>query len=192
MTWIQTYRGKQFWPLKPKTEDVHILDIAQGLSQEIRFTGQCSPAMTVAQHSVLVSHLVPPEHALWGLLHDAGEAYLWDICRPIKPHIWIEIDGRMHRASDVEDRILHCVAERFGLPWPMPPAVKDMDTRLVVREAKVVMKPPPAPWDIDAEPAEIEFTPQTMEHAKLSFLERFVELTEAGIYSPQPALEGCR
>ena len=90
------------------------------------------------------------------------------------------VDGEMQRFTEVEDRLMRCIAERFNLSWPMPKVVKEIDTRMVVTEAKVVMKPPPVPWDIDAEPLEIEIVPQTMEQSKLAFLERFIELTGMG------------
>ena len=63
-----------------------LVEIATGLAQTIRFSGQLG-LLTVAQHSVGVSLLVPSE--LWvaaklGLLHDASEAYLGDVPTPLK------------------------------------------------------------------------------------------------------------
>ena len=57
-------------------------DIAHGLSQTCRFTGQTSEFYSVAQHSVIVSHLVEPPHQLGALFHDASEAMMGDIIRP--------------------------------------------------------------------------------------------------------------
>jgi uncharacterized protein len=82
--WIQTYTGKQFWPLSPLPEDIVIEDIAHALSMQCRFGGHVRTFYSVAQHSVHVSLLVEPQYALWGLLHDAAEAYLVDLPRPIK------------------------------------------------------------------------------------------------------------
>jgi hypothetical protein len=79
----------KFHPWDAKTEDIHIEDIAWGLSNECRFGGQ-SPWLSVAEHSLNVSALMaghPTQslnHQLVGLLHDAAEAYLKDIPTPIK------------------------------------------------------------------------------------------------------------
>src|SRR4051812_31750950 len=82
--YIQTYSGTEFWPLSPKAADVKLIDIAHALSNKCRFAGHCREFYSVAQHSVLVSRQLPDEFKLWGLLHDAGEAYFADIPNPIK------------------------------------------------------------------------------------------------------------
>ena len=74
--WIQTYTGRQFWPLDPRIEDIDIHDIAHALSHQCRYSGHCLRFYSVAEHSVLLSHHVAGEHMLWALLHDAWEAYL--------------------------------------------------------------------------------------------------------------------
>jgi len=87
--WIATYTGGRFYPLDPRPEDVCIADIAHSLSQICRFNGQTLQFYSVAQHSVLVSKLLgqggpSPIHEFMGLKHDAAEAYLCDLVRPIK------------------------------------------------------------------------------------------------------------
>lgn len=82
--WIQTYTGRQFWPLDPKPEEVCIEDIAHALSQQCRYAGHTIRFYSVAQHSVEIALRVPRAAALWGLLHDAAEAYLVDLPRPVK------------------------------------------------------------------------------------------------------------
>jgi hypothetical protein len=85
--WIQTYSGRQFWPLDPRVEDVHLEDIAHALSNVCRYTGHVREFYSVAEHSVHVSWSCEPEDALWGLLHDASEAYLADMARPVKQNM---------------------------------------------------------------------------------------------------------
>ena len=87
--WISTQSVKQFNFLNPKVEDIHILDIAHSLSQLCRFGGHADRFYSVAEHSINVATLLEQQDAnkitiLAGLLHDATEAYLGDVPRPIK------------------------------------------------------------------------------------------------------------
>jgi len=82
--WGVTFTGRKFWPQDPQVGDVDIRDIAHHLSLQCRFAGACRGMYSVAQHSVLVSRLCTPPNQLVGLLHDASEAYLQDIIRPLK------------------------------------------------------------------------------------------------------------
>ncbi len=81
---MQTFSRTMFYPLDPHPEDVHIVDIAHALANICRFGGHAKRFYSVAQHSVLVSRIVEPEDALHGLMHDAAEAYVGDVVRPIK------------------------------------------------------------------------------------------------------------
>src|SRR4051812_20612492 len=82
--WMQTYTGRAFWPLDAQPEDVDPLDIAAALSMLCRYGGHVSRFYSVAEHCLLMSEAVAPEHALWALLHDATEAYMGDMVRPLK------------------------------------------------------------------------------------------------------------
>jgi uncharacterized protein len=85
--WITTATGRQFFPLEPRIDDICIEDIAHALGAVNRFNGHTGVPYSVAQHSVLLSrHLAPdgPLIALVALLHDASEAYLGDVPRPLK------------------------------------------------------------------------------------------------------------
>ena len=87
---MRTYTGGKMSLLAPNVDDVRIEDIAHGLSQLCRFTGQCNELYTVAEHSVRVAkdakerHGLNPHGVLAALLHDAAEAYLGDVARPVK------------------------------------------------------------------------------------------------------------
>ena len=113
--WFQTATGKQFWPLDPHPDEVCIEDIAHHLANQCRFAGACRAFYSVAQHSVLVSCAVPSEDQKWGLLHDAAEAYLQDLIRPIKAASAL---GEEYRK--IEDLVLRAVCEQFGLPVEEP------------------------------------------------------------------------
>lgn len=127
-SWIQTYSSTKFYPLEPRPEDVSIVDIAHALANVCRFAGHVSEHYSVAQHSVLVSKLVAPEDALWGLMHDAAEAYTGDLPRPIKRAI--------PQFAKIEERLLEVIAQRFNLTLPVPTGVWYFDNVVLAMEAR--------------------------------------------------------
>lgn len=131
---MQVTSGKPFWPLDPDPRDVSIRDIARALSMTCRYGGHVKAFYSVAQHSIELSKLVHVEHRLAALLHDASEAYVGDLIRPIKLMLpeFVEIEKRVERA----------VAERFHLPDLCPPEVKDADTRIVANEMRDLLAEP--------------------------------------------------
>ena len=126
--WFQTYTGKCFWILDHAPEDVDIYDIAHALSLTCRFGGHCKTFYSVAEHSVNVSLLCPERFALWGLLHDATEAYLPDVLRPVKP--------LLEGFKDIENALMRTISMKFDLGFGgMPPEVKSVDDRILADEA---------------------------------------------------------
>lgn len=167
--WIQTFTGGQFFPMDPKAEEMSIEDIASALSKICRFNGHCNKFYSVAQHSVLVSQRVPPQFALEGLLHDAAEAYITDLPRPIK----IGLDDY----ARAEQNIMRVVAERFNLcSYLMPESVKDVDEAMLATEKRDLMAKEPAPWTIEGLPYSEVITPWTPEESEARFMERYNEL----------------
>lgn len=136
--WVQIHSGEPFYPLSPKPEDINIDDIAHALGMVCRYGGHCTRFYSVAEHSWLMSHTVAPEHALWALLHDAAEAYVGDMVRPLK-HVMPEFMA-------AEDRIMEAITTKFNLPGQMPDQVKEHDTRIVVDEREQIMAPSRLPW----------------------------------------------
>lgn len=136
--WAQTYTARAIWPAHPRKDEVNIHDIAHALALSCRWTGHVRRHYSVAQHSVLVSHLVPLRHALAALLHDASEAYVSDIARPVKP----EIKGY----DDVEERLLRTILRRYGLGGQLPKSVKYADNIMLFTEHRDLLRAAPRPW----------------------------------------------
>jgi len=168
--WMQTASGRVFWPIDPRPEEIFIEDIAHALGMMCRYNGHCTKFYSVAEHSWIVSHHVPKEFALLGLLHDASEAYIADIVRPAKRFISGYVEA--------EDRIMTAVCQRFGLPDGLHPEVKRIDNAILVDEAKFVMGPKPMPWHFPEPGLGLKFIAGwSPSDAKAMFLERFYELT---------------
>lgn len=166
--WIQTRTGRQFWPLDPYPEDFDIEDIASSLSKLCRYNGHCSQFYSVAEHSVLVSWILPPEFALCGLLHDGTEAYCADVPRPLKPFLT--------GYAEIEDRIWRALAMRFGLPEKMPKEVIEADTAVLLAE-KLPLMGPKYRWRIPGTPAQVLIRGLGPDEARHAFLQRFYELS---------------
>lgn len=164
--YIQTYTSVKFYPLDPRASEIRIEDIAHGLSNICRFNGQSIKFYSVAEHSVHISNHVPLEYALWGLLHDAPEAYISDVPRPIKKSIPI--------FSEIEDKIMNKVCEKFNLVGEMPSEVKNIDNRILTDERYALMGS--SDWNPIEEGLDVSIECWKPETAKQMFLKRFLEL----------------
>jgi len=168
--WFQTYSGVEFYLLDPRVEEIKALDIAYALANQCRFNGNCLRFYSVAQHCVLASEIVPPEFALWGLLHDSGEAYIGDMVRPLK--------SSMPLFCEAEDRIMRTICDKFGLSHDMPNEVKDADNILLATEKRDLMTQEPRSWGYISTltPLEYRIHPWTREEAADRFLARLYVL----------------
>lgn len=123
--------------LDPDPGLIDLEDIAAALSKLCRFGGHCREFYSVAEHSILASELIQQEYpedrmlASWALLHDASEAYMVDIPRPVK--------RQLQEYVRLEDAIQKSIAERFSLPWPMPDEVHHADTNMLALELRAYM-----------------------------------------------------
>src|SRR3990167_7917384 len=166
-----TFSGVQYFPANPRVEDVRIVDIAHHLARLCRFTGAIKTEhYSVAEHSVHVSHTVPPEHTFAGLMHDAPEAYMNDVNRPLK-----------HSLPDykrIEQLNWAVIAEKFGLPAELPPEVHDADAAVFLTEQALLLPPLPARGEYAAQAgAAVEILSLAPNAAERLFLARFYELT---------------
>lgn len=172
--WMQTFTGRQFWPLDPRVGEVSIIDIASGLSKLSRYGGQCLRFYSVAEHSVLIARKLradglPIEECRAGLLHDASEAYLADIIRPIKPFL-----GGYYA---IEDRLMRVISQRFRFPCPWPESVDAADVAILHDEMLQNMAPPPARWkQIKSQPLGVTLQCWSPDQAFVEFLKVAAEL----------------
>jgi uncharacterized protein len=172
--WIQTYMGRQFWPLDPDPLEIFIEDIAHSLSNQCRFTGHCHRFYSVAEHSVRAAAIVPEKDKLWGLLHDASEAYLVDLPRPLKRFSKL---GDLYR--EIEANLMAQVCHRFDLTLEQPTSVEHADRVMLVTEKRDLMRLPPEPWeDVGVEPLEARIRPWSSDKAKFEFLTLYWRLTK--------------
>ncbi len=173
--YFRTFTGRRVHSLAPSPDEIDVDDIAHSLAHQCRFLGHTDGFYSVAQHSVLVSELVPERDALWGLLHDAAEAYLGDLPAPIKR------GQEMRVYRETEDRLLAAVALRFGLPPKVPESVKQADRIVLATEFRDVTTVDDLDWiaqECGFAPSEsLWILPWPPAVAEERFLRRYWELT---------------
>jgi len=142
-------------------------DIAHGLSLTCRFGGQCSRFYSVAQHSVHVSQLVPAADAFAALMHDAPEAFIHDITKPLK--------GMLPEYKKIEDRVEAAIFTRFGVTLPLPASVKEADLVMLSSEQSQLMNYHDD-WVDRRTPIKGVIPKMTPKQSKEFFLQRFRQL----------------
>lgn len=181
--WIQTFTGRQFWPLEPDPADVVIEDIAHHLARKCRFNGATRRFYSVAQHSVLVAESLVGRGVgvqLLGLLHDAAEAYLPDVARPYKSQCWVG-DLRFDAAeNEIRAAVLHglglfnCEIDR---QLRVQRWIAGADDRALATEKRDLMAKAPAGWGLRAKPWPKRIEPAAAAIAEQDFLRVWRDLT---------------
>lgn len=165
--WMQTFTGLKFWPLDPRADDVDIRDIAHSLSMQCRYGGHSLRFYSVAEHSVLMARAVSQGNAMWALLHDAAEAYLADVPRPLKRHL--------AGYKDAENKVMAAICEHFDMPATMPREVHEADERILSDEVHQNMAP--MPWHArHSNPLGVELQFWDPARAEIYFLDTFRKL----------------
>lgn len=178
MTTIQTYTGKTFDLANPDPDLIDIVDIAHALSMICRFTGHVREFDSVAQHSLVVAEMLPPHLQLVGLMHDATEAYVTDVSRPLK--------GMLPAYKEIEDSVWRAIATRFDLPETLPPEVKAADNVSLLWERRDLMGASTEKWDLETPDIAARipagrYIPLQPVVAKYAFLARFHELMDRSV-----------
>lgn len=161
---LQTYSGILIDPFDPNPEDIIIEDIAHALSNLCRFGGHVREFYSVAEHSYRGSFLCLGDELSF-LLHDASEAYMVDIPRPIK--------YRLAGYKEAEENLQKIIFDKFNLPFPFSQKVKEIDDLMLQKESAYILNFPKDP--------SLYIKPLTPIEAKELFLERFIELYSKNI-----------
>lgn len=163
---IMLASGRLFDFLDPHGSDFSIEDIAHGLAHICRYAGQCRDFFSVAEHSIMVSDTVS-EFAYEALLHDAAEAFIGDVTRPLK-----QLLPEFRR---IEANVQDAIMKRFGMDPGYWKSVKDADLRVLAAEQTQVMAPGCADWAVAAciEPAPVVVRHLPPAAAKREFLDRY-------------------
>jgi uncharacterized protein len=174
--YFRTFRGKRVHAFAPCPEEIDIDDLAHSLAHQCRFLGHTDSFYSVAQHSVVVSRLVPRPDALWGLLHDASEAYLGDLPEPVK------CNPLMAVYREAEDRLLACICGRFGLAPEIPASINLADRIALATEFRDVTTVNDPAWVVEecgvAPCPTMYIIPWAAAVAEDQFLRRYWELAK--------------
>ncbi len=168
--------GRIFDFLDPFGSDFDIDDIAHGLAHVCRYAGQCRQFYSVAEHSILVSETVGA-YKLEALLHDAAEAFIGDVTRPLKQ--------LLPEFKRIEANVEQAIIDRFSLDPAFRTVVKSADLSVLAAEQAQVMAPGTDAWAKEAGvvPADVTVRFLPPEKAKASFLSHYEEFRR----SPRPA-----
>jgi uncharacterized protein len=178
--WFTTFTGLKFYPLDPRPEEIRIADIAHALSMLCRYGGHCREFYSVAQHSLHVCEWVQEnfpglrELALQALIHDASEAYIGDMVRPLKLS--------MPAYRQVESRLEKVVYEALRVPAPdtsAKDAIKFADNTLLMTERRDFVNAGDQVWSTPHEPWAKRLYGLSPSIARAKFLHAFGELIVA-------------
>lgn len=153
--YILTYTGLKMDVFNPTIDMICIEDIAHSLSNTCRFGGHTQAFYSVAEHSIRCSYLAQ-RNKLQALLHDASEAYLMDIPRPIK--------NKLVGYQEMEDNLMTLIAKKFGFEFPLTEDVIAVDNIMLDLEWGNIF-------------VNHEWIPMSPSGAKEIFLKRFKQLT---------------
>lgn len=161
--WILTAFGNRFYFDRGSILAYHypVEEIALALSRICRFGGHCIRFYSVAHHSVLVAdilrRLYPEQTAgkagidllVAALFHDAGEAYLGDMVRPLK------VMPQFAAFREMEKLAGECAIRAAGSSpnfdfygTPYPEVIKRADNIAIATERRDIMPTSPDPWTL--------------------------------------------
>lgn len=181
-TETEMFSGTMYDYISPAESMIHIADIAHHLARVCRFTGGVNARgiYSVAEHSVHVSDMLMLDHddygmAYAGLMHDAAEAYIGDINRPLKALL-------RNLVGVLERKAMRVIQTKFEFPWDewTRLAVKYADDMVCRAEAKRFMRSEGEHWDWgDVPDRNVELVGYAPHAAETLFLTKFAEVRQA-------------
>jgi uncharacterized protein len=172
--WIETFNSKKFHFIDPRPEEIQIQDISLALARKCRFNSYCRFFYSVAQHSIMCAKFCK-NYKLEALLHDAAEAYIGDITRPVKT--------AFPEIRKIEENIEKAIAAKFNLQYPWPKEIKTIDNILLAVEKRDLFSQD-LEWEIQHEYPEKSIKhipnikPMSIYKAAYEFLSIFIELRQ--------------
>lgn len=163
---FNTASHKKMNIIEPTADMFTLNDIATGLSNICRFGGQLPRFYSVAQHSILVCELAPPELKREALMHDATEAYLGDMIKPLKV-----IVGDAY--TDVEQRFTIVISDKYNLDAGKLLAIKQFDKQALEIEHEYFFLKSKKKWDAAFQQNNRVWSNRTAKHL---FIKYFHEL----------------
>ena len=174
---IETYTGRMFMSLHPDPKDVTIIDIAHHLSNQCRYSGATAWIYSTAQHCCLLADYIQKNggtalDCLQILMHDAAEAYLVDIPRPIKQY--------MPEYRKWDKAINNAIRTWLSIgDLPIPSWQDEVDSRIIMDERAQVMSDSGNDWSHNLEPLGVEIAPWMPPMAEQQFLMRYAMYTKS-------------
>jgi len=160
----------------PKPEMVDIVSIATALGRICRFGGHSPDFYSVAEHSVHAHDLayrdgLPANVCKAILLHDAAEAYIGDVVRPLKimSPWYMEIESRIEKA----------IATKFDVDFKAYANIVKHYDRMMLKAEKLSMWPDdPHEWQgfDEIENVSVDFRFWRSRYASKEFCLRCIEL----------------
>lgn len=145
--WAELFTGERFFYRDPTVEMIHFTDIAEALGKVCRYAGHVHTFYSVAEHCCLLMRYardnldLTKQELLTVLMHDATEAYLPDLPRPLKQ--------MLPQFKAFEHTLEAIIAERFNLLSPHPTIIRELDSRIICDERLQALNPSENDWGVD-------------------------------------------
>ncbi|MFN3827814.1 MAG: phosphohydrolase [Micavibrio sp.] len=182
--WAESVSGRIMNVLDPSPDLISITDIAEGLAKQCRYNGQIPVFYSVAQHCTVVADLLPRRLAIYGLLHDAHEAYLGDLITPVKMAVSARVGWNVWKK--IEEPLDKAIFEAFGLSWPLSETDQDIlahADRVALATEVRDLKPQSYRnnrkyWQSLPDPADFMIRPAPWPKAASLYIKKFIRLAE--------------
>jgi predicted HD phosphohydrolase len=159
--------GKYFDLANPRPEDFTFFDIAGPLAKICRFGGQIDYFYSVAEHLWHCTYLaekdgLPIETQQAILLHDAAEAFIGDVIKPLK----IMFSEYKKIELDVE----WAISQKFAIDFAREEqAIKKIDHEMLIAERRHLFSKDDVEWEGENEVRKVEVQFRKWDHHEAEF-----------------------